>query len=425
MSEQTYDVVIVGASLAGCAAATLLAREGVKVAVVERHAKPETHKQLCTHFIQASALPVLKRLGLDRLIEEAGGLRNAAEFHTPYGWVGGHLGTDDDGKPWHGYNIRRLRLDPMVREMAANTPGVTMLLGTTAKSLIEQDGRIVGVELGGATGHGSLHARLVVAADGRHSALAAQAGAETKSAPNTRFGVMAPMRNVDLKRGNTSQMWMTGPEVAYVFPNDDGVTVLAWMMPKDQFEQYRDQPLEALKARMATLPDAPTLQHAELAGDVLTAKDFPGLWRPPVVRGMALIGDAAMSLDYQQGVGCGWAFQSAGWLCDAVSSDLKHSNGGAASNDLAAGLKRYEKQHATLAGHRFVINDVAGRLHFTALEKLMFSAAAKDMKMAQHVARFGARIDGLGTFMAPSALLRAVWVNVRPSAAPAMDTRLQ
>jgi 2-polyprenyl-6-methoxyphenol hydroxylase-like FAD-dependent oxidoreductase len=67
MSGDDFDVAVVGASLAGCTTATLLARSGARVAVIERHAHPETYNRLCTHFVQASALPVLKTLGLDRL----------------------------------------------------------------------------------------------------------------------------------------------------------------------------------------------------------------------------------------------------------------------------------------------------------------------------------------------------------------------
>lgn len=234
MSAQTFDVVVVGASLAGCTTAVLLAREGVKVALVERHAQPDTHKRLCTHFIQPSALPVLERLGLDRLIEEAGGLRNPIEIHTPSGWVGFHLDGAPDGAPSHGYNIRRLRLDPMMRRLAADTPGVTMLTGASAKALIEGDGRIAGIDLAGGSAAGTLRARLVVAADGRNSSLAGMAGVQASSAPNRRFGILAPMRHVDRQRGETSQMWLTGPEAAYVFPNDDGVTVVAWIGLKEQ-----------------------------------------------------------------------------------------------------------------------------------------------------------------------------------------------
>lgn len=127
--------------------------------------------------------------------------------------------------------------------------------------------------------------------------------------------------------------------------------------------------------------------QAEPAGDVLLVKDYPNLWRPPVVRGMALVGDAVLSVDYLWGVGCGWAFQTGAWLCDAVSAELE------SGTDLAPGLKRYERRCAALAGHRFLINDFAGRRSLNPIERLMFAAAAKDTGMARHLNRFGARID--------------------------------
>ena len=72
MTDKTYDVAVVGASIAGCTAATLLAREGASVAVIERNSDPDAYKALCTHFIQPSAVPTMERLGLLPLIEDAG-----------------------------------------------------------------------------------------------------------------------------------------------------------------------------------------------------------------------------------------------------------------------------------------------------------------------------------------------------------------
>ena len=42
---------------------------------------------MCTHFIQPSATPVIERLGLAPLIEEAGGVRNSLDTWTRWGWI--------------------------------------------------------------------------------------------------------------------------------------------------------------------------------------------------------------------------------------------------------------------------------------------------------------------------------------------------
>lgn len=82
-----YDVVISGASLAGSAAAILLARRGARVALLERRSDPEAYKVLCTHSITANAYPVLDELGLVPALEKAGAVRNDARWYTRWGWI--------------------------------------------------------------------------------------------------------------------------------------------------------------------------------------------------------------------------------------------------------------------------------------------------------------------------------------------------
>ncbi|TBO30400.1 NAD(P)/FAD-dependent oxidoreductase [Aquabacterium lacunae] len=406
MPQADFDVVVVGASLAGCATAILLARGGARVALIERHARHDTHKQLCTHYIQASAWPVLERLGLVPLIETAGGVPNIMELHTPHGWIADHPEHHPPGQPLHGYNIRRARLDPMVRQLASDTRGVTLLTGVSARGLIDHQGRIAGVRVQGAIGERSLRTPLVVAADGRHSEMARLAGVVPRQSQNRRHGVMLAMRGVDLQRGQRSQMWLTGPEVAYVFPNDDSVTLLAWCAPPDRFDGLeRPEVHDALLARIRSLPDAPQLHEADVAGDLMVVRDHPNLYRPPVVRGMALVGDALQSVDYVHGVGCGWALQGAEWLAEALSGRLKDERW------RREGLKAYARQVRQHFGpHRFFIDDFARRLQLNAAEHLFCAAAVRDPRWAARMMAVGARHVSPWSLMRPGSLASALWL---------------
>src|SRR4051794_24953525 len=139
------DVVIAGGSVAGCATAALLGRQGVRVTVLEKSPKPEHYKVVCSHFIQAGATPVLRRLGLAAAMERAGAVRNGLEVYTPTG--GWYAMPDAD----HGYSLRREKLDPMIRALAASTPNVEVRRGVTVTELVrDAAGRPPAAPAGGA-----------------------------------------------------------------------------------------------------------------------------------------------------------------------------------------------------------------------------------------------------------------------------------
>jgi 2-polyprenyl-6-methoxyphenol hydroxylase-like FAD-dependent oxidoreductase len=406
-----FDAVVIGAGLAGCTAARLFALQDLRVALVEHHSDMAAFKQLCTHFIQASATPTLRRLGLDRLIEDAGGLRNGVDIWTRYGWTGDVAPLDENGEPAFGYNVQRRTLDPILRQLTMNTPGVTTLFGCGVRGLVKENGVVTGVDLGG-NRTGIVSAPLIVGADGRSSPLATLAGIKPAASENCRFGAIRAYRGVALRRGTCSQMWLRGPETGYVFPNDGDVTVIAYMATKDKLDGFRANPGEALERSMAGFPDSPDLASAEPLNNALLVKDYPNLWRQPAVGNIAFVGDALMSIDPLWGVGCGFAFQTAEWLVNTLTPALRQGR------PIAPALRSYAKRvHRELNGHRFLIVDFARRRGLNAIERLNFSAAAKDVAAARHLHAFGARLIGPARFLSPGALLRAAWVDLRRPAA--------
>jgi flavin-dependent dehydrogenase len=419
-SRSTYDVVIVGASIAGCTVATLYGRAGLRVALVERHRDQDAFKQLCTHYIQACATPTIERLGLAGPIEAAGGVRNSIDVWTRWGWSRPGA-TRPDGAPPYGYNIRRQTIDPMLRRLAAETDGVDLLLGETAEDLVAANGRVEGVVVRGPSDRRrELRARLVVAADGKESKVAERAGVQAKTKPNNRCFYFAHYAGLPLASGNRSQLWFVDRDVAYTFPNDQGVTLLACMPTKEQLPVFQHDPKRSFASLFAALPDGPSLAGAERVSKLLAAVDYPLLNRPVTPRpGLALVGDAALTSDPLWGVGCGWAFQTAEWLVERTAAALRDGDDSA----LTAGLARYRRRHRQgLAAYQFLNADFATGRPFNPLERLMFSAAARDERLALHLEAFATRTIPVRRFLGLRALSRALLVNARHSLHPRTTT---
>jgi menaquinone-9 beta-reductase len=175
-----YDVAVVGASIAGCTVATLLGRAGARVALLERRPDAASYKTMCTHFIEPSATPTIERLGLAERIEAAGGIRNGFELWTRYGWIRPRLG-DDYQHPRYGYDIRRQKLDPMLRELAVETPRVELMPGQSVTALVRSNGRPTGVRaVDRERQERDVAARVVVGADGRDSDIARMSGVRAR-----------------------------------------------------------------------------------------------------------------------------------------------------------------------------------------------------------------------------------------------------
>lgn len=405
MTSPDYDVAIVGGSIAGSAAAALFGQRRLRVALIEKSPDPSAYKTACTHFIQPSATPTIRRLGLAPLLEEAGAIPNAIDVWTRYGWV------RHPGEPVipHGYSLRRETLDPMLREFAASTGHVDLIQGRRAVGRVKQDGRVVGVRVASRDGAATdIRARLVVAADGRSSDMAGIAHVPTLTLPNSRFAYWAYFRDLRLVTGLRSQLWFLDPAVAYTFPNDDGLTLVVWWDLRRELSKYRPDVDRAIRSRFAQLDGAPRLEEGDQVTRWLGKLDVPNVRRRAAHRGMALVGDAAQASDPVWGVGCGWAFQSAEWLVDAAAPALL--NGG----DLGGALKAYRRRHRKeLLAHHLVLSEYSTGRRLLPPERLIFAAAARDPQVATRAQLVAARLLPAQQLMSPLLMARAAAAIVR------------
>ena len=372
-SAREFDVAVVGASVAGCTAARLFAQNGARVALIEQRDDPAAYKVVCTHAILPPATPIIERLGLAPLLVERGVPRTQAEFWTPYG---GWLGLPGDFPD--GWGVTRSTLDPLLRDLAVNTPGVEFFPGQTAKRVLLEDTRPAGVEVEDHSHRTTgIRAPLLVAGDGRNSTVARLAGVRGRVRPHNRFFYFAYWRGV--KPATTAnRLWILDPDGAAQFPNEDELTVLVATFHRADLAEVRADVEGSYMRMLASLPDGPDLSEAERVSKILGKLDMPNVIRPAARPGIAFVGDAALATDPLFGVGITFAFQSAEWLVDETSAAL---GGG---QELDDALRRYRRKFAwRLAPHHLLIADFSTARKTRRIERMAFRKATNDPAVAR------------------------------------------
>ena len=287
----------------------------------------------------------------------------------------------------YGINLRRERLDPLVREVAAATPGVDLRLGLTAERLLREGGAWRGIVVSDRDGgEATLRCNLIVGADGRDSRVAELAGVRERTLPHGRFAYGAYFEGALPEHFPDSQVWFLDPDIAAAFPTDGELVFYVAMATKRKLNEYRRDPEASLVSHVAAVPDAPPIREGRRVGPVIGKLEMPNRVRGPIAPGLALIGDAALATDPLFGVGCGWAFQSAEWLADSVGPALR------GAEPLERGLKRYRRRHGRgLRLHAAQIHEYARGRRFAFPDRLVLGAAAGDPEIAARFDAFATR----------------------------------
>jgi menaquinone-9 beta-reductase len=375
-STGEFDVAVVGASVAGCTAGRLFAQGGARVALIEQRDDPAAFKVVCTHAILPPATPTIERLGLAPMLVARGVPRTGAEFWTPYG---GWFGLPENTRGW---GVTRRTLDPLLRDLTVNTPGVEFFPGWTARHIVSAHTRPAEVEVED-RGRRTMviRARLLVGADGRNSTVARLAGVPGRVRPHNRFFYFSYWRGIkqaSTRRGLSIRLWILDPDGAAQFPNEDDLTVLVAAYHRSRLAEVRADLEGSYMRAFASLPDGPDLSDAERVSKLIGKLEVPNVMRPAARPGVAFVGDAALATDPLFGVGLTFAFQSAAWLVDETSAVL----GGGQELDQA--LRRYRRKFAWRLGpHHLQIADFSTARKTTQLERLALRKASTDPALAR------------------------------------------
>ena len=332
-----YDVIIVGARCAGSPLATLLARAGMRVAVVEQATFPRP--TLSSHLMEADALMFLARLGVLGPVEKTGVrfLRQADIRLNDLRIVTGFpLRFDDIGGAAF---LRRHLLDSILADAAAEA-GAEMLMGTKVVEVLWDNGRVCGVRAQRRNAqHGEakqqapevrLYAPLVVGADGRSSTIAYMCGSRKYNVnPNERSYYFTFFENADPAYDDRFVFHRWGDRVVWGGPADSGLYLVGVSPEVHEREYFRTETERGLMSHMrscATMADA--LAGARIATKIFGIRKFDGYFRQSAGPGWVLAGDAGHFKDPALGRGIGDAFMQAETLAPAIISGLGGSGAG-------------------------------------------------------------------------------------------------
>ena len=312
-----WDVIIIGARVAGASTALLLARAGLQVLVVDRARRGSD--TLSTHALMRGGVLQLRRWGLaDRV---------AATGAPPVRRVTFHYGAESlpiTLKSYAGvdalYAPRRTVLDALLVG-AAEEAGAHFRFGVGMTDLIHNGaGRVVGVALrdhGGGTW--TELAQLVIGADGRGSVVADLAGA-----PSLAVGAYSGAYTYGYWRAASvdGYHWYYQPGLsAGVIPTNDGLAcVFVGGPPATLAKAMRNRrPADAQRNLLARLDGGlADLVAAPPVGAVRVFRGMPAKLRRPYGAGWALVGDAGWWKDPLSTHGITDALRDAELLAAAV-----------------------------------------------------------------------------------------------------------
>jgi 2-polyprenyl-6-methoxyphenol hydroxylase-like FAD-dependent oxidoreductase len=301
-----YDVIIIGAGIAGCAAAQALAaadpQRRRKILLIDRH--PGASPRFAGEFIHPRGAQILEDLGFYGALKAAGAVdvdgftvlerADGRYVELPYSDV-------PDVRP-QGLAAHHKTLVKVMRQVVRQRPQVALFEGWVIQELLRGAGeRITGVVLGGPGGaQVKVAADLVIGADGKASQVRKLAGIPDQRS-TVGFTVGLELRNARIAAPTSGNILLGawGPVLVYPISREPGGDTL--------FRVTLDLPhnLPAKGARLGEflletfVPHLPSPIAEQIADAIVTAKGHfemaPTVNLPAptaVLPGLALIGDA-------------------------------------------------------------------------------------------------------------------------------------
>ncbi len=377
--REGVDVLIAGAGPAGSVAATILARAGIRVMVVDRARFPR--EKLCGDTLNPGAMAILKRLDLAERVERRGLCLDGMILTAEHGVsVQGCYPLAPERRV--GRAIRRGELDDVLLTRAIES-GARFDEGVIVQEPLIQDGpggpKVCGLLVSGPVGRSRrVPATVTIAADGRRSPIAFSLGLLRHPLSPRRWAVGGYFQSVD-GMSSFGEMHVRCGHYIGVAPLPDGLANVCFV--SDERQQFSDPKLmlkstlegdACLRERFA---NARLVSRLTVMGPLAVDSHAAGM------PGLLLAGDAAGFIDPITGDGIRMAIRG-GELAAQAALDMLYTN---SSN----GYKRL-----TQLRHQ----EFDRKLRFNRRVRALVGSAV------------GVHAGGICTAIAPGILRRMIWI---------------
>lgn len=315
----SYDVIIAGAGPAGSSAAIHLARNGVRVLLVEQKTFPR--EKLCGEFISPECRAHFDKLGVAHAMMGSGPShisetvfysRKGHHVTVPSSWFGGRAAL----------GLSRAVMDNVLLRCAHDN-GVSVLEGASVIEPIFDTKSVRGVRLRVNGNEQACHAPITIDATGRARILARKINqVKTVGGGKARPGLIAFKAHLQKTRV------APGACEIYFYPGgygglstiEEGTSNLCFIVSADDVKRCRSNPEVVLRELvMRNRRAAHTLESAEICSEWLSASwERFGRQRPSPAPGLLAIGDSAAFIDPFTGSGMLMAFESGELVAQAI-----------------------------------------------------------------------------------------------------------
>ncbi len=340
MTPETYhcDVLVAGGGPAGSTIATLLARQGLRVQLIERDHHPRFH---IGESLLPMNRPILERLGALEKVEAMGVRKLGADFPNKDGQSYTTFLFARSLRPTapYAWQVRRDQFDEMLFRHAAENGAQTREGIRVQNVRFENQG--VQADLTDAEGKvETVHTRYFVDASGRDTLLGNQLGLKRKHSRHQSAAIFAhfrgAQRRADENQGNIS-VYRFGHGWVWMIPLPDGLMSVGAVCWPEYLKQRRGRGAEFLIETLQGIPGVrERLQDAEIVGNFHVTGNYSYACDQVGGARWLLAGDAIAFVDPIFSSGVYLAMNSAERAADVVAGALRDP----------AAEKKLQKQYA-------------------------------------------------------------------------------